>query len=224
VIRAFIFDLDGTLLDSEVLWVEALDEFLKGRNMPLPWDEVVGIVYGKSWHDIHREVVRRLPNLGLGLEAMQEALGVLYQRRRATRDVRIPGSVRLLRRLACRGKVCIVSGSLRQDIAEAVGHLGIEREVAFFLGSEDYAPGKPDPACFLLAARNLGCEPSECVVFEDSAAGVRAAARAGMRCVALAREGAPPQDVGEADLVLKDLDEFTEASLAAPRAGRGAAP
>jgi beta-phosphoglucomutase-like phosphatase (HAD superfamily) len=113
--------------------------------------------------------------------------------------------------------VAIVSGSPRVDVQDGVELLGIAPLLRFFLGSEDYPRGKPDPAGFLLAAQRLGAAPADCLVFEDSAAGVRAARAAGMRCVALARPGAPAQDLSDADLVLNDLGGFSPDALPAPR-------
>jgi sugar-phosphatase len=127
--------------------------------------------------------------------------------------VTIPGSADLLKRLAATHPVCIVSGSIRHDIEHAIELMGVGELVAFYLGAEDYGPGKPDPACFLMAAAKLGCEPGECVVFEDSAAGLQAGKAAGMTCVALARPGAPAQDFAAADLVLEDLGHFREELL-----------
>ena len=86
--------------------------------------------------------------------------------------------------------------------------MGVEDVVRLFLGTEDYAEGKPDPACFLLAARMLAVPPESCLVFEDSAAGVIAAKAATMTCVALQRPGRPAQDVSLADEVLSDLADF----------------
>ena len=63
-------------------------------------------------------------------------------------------------------------------------------------------------SCFLLAARHFEVEPEHCLVFEDSAAGVRAAKAANMRCIALCRNGYPPQDVSLADELLTDLADF----------------
>ena len=80
--------------------------------------------------------------------------------------------------------------------------------LSFSIAAEDYTRGKPDPECFLLAARRLAVPPAQCMVFEDSAAGVRAAKAAGMACVALVREGRPRQDVSAADLVVRDLTDF----------------
>jgi HAD superfamily hydrolase (TIGR01509 family) len=208
MIRAFFFDLDGTLLDTEVLWVQATREYLAARQAPCTPEEAMALVYGRSWRDIYLEIERRFPHVATGMERVGAELRVVLQRLRAATDVRIAGSVALLERLAAEHPVAIVSGSPRADIAESIALMGIAAQVRFFLGAEDYAPGKPDPACFLMAAHQLGVPPAACLVFEDSAAGVRAARAAGMRCVALARPGAPPQDVAAADLVLDDLALF----------------
>ncbi len=86
--------------------------------------------------------------------------------------------------------------------------MNIGEVIAFYLGHEDYEPGKPHPACYLTAARKLGVAPERCVVFEDSDAGLCAAKDAGMYGVALSRSGRPGQAYSRADLILSDLAEF----------------
>lgn len=217
MIRAFIFDLDGTLIDTDTLWVEALELYLREEGLALSHEESMDIVYGRAWLDIHRHLVGRFPALASRpIKRIQKEWRAVFMRLRETRDVRIPGSIETLRRLAADYPVCIVSGSSCDDLAEEVVHLGIDKTIGFFLGSEDYYPGKPDPTCFRMAAGRLGVPPGECLVFEDSAAGVRAAKAAGMHCVALVRPGAPPQDVSGADLVVATLEGFAPETLARP--------
>ena len=216
MIRAYFFDLDGTLLDTEVLWVQATREYLLANGAACTPAEATALVYGRSWHDVYAEMIRRFPHLDTGIERAGAALRVLLQRLRTASDVRIAGSVDLLIRLGAAHPVAIVSGSPRADIADSVALMGVAPFVRFFLGAEDYAPGKPDPACFLMAARQMQVAPSDCLVFEDSSAGVRAAKAAGMACVALARPCAPRQDVALADLVLDDLGRFEAGMLCRP--------
>ena len=207
-IQAFLFDLDGTLLDSEILWVEATETFLREHDAEVTRDYALRLVYGRSWHDVYADIRRRLTHLDMDLPQMQRALAPYFQRLKQTRDIRILSSIELLKRLSAAHPCCIVSGSPREDVEDGIALMGIAANVEFFLSSEDYSPGKPDPACFLLAARMLALSPAQCLVFEDSAAGVTAAKRAGMFCVGLARPDRPPQDVKGADLVLGDLREF----------------
>jgi len=209
MIRAFIFDLDGTLVDTEILWVRAFETYLHDKGLPISHAESLDILYGKSWHDVYAEARKRFPALTPGIGEMEAELQAYFDRERAKGDVRIHGSITLLKRLAATHPVCIVSGSPRENLTAEIEKIGVGPHLAFFLASGDYSPGKPDPACFLLAAERLGVPPEDCVVFEDSAAGIRAAKRAGMRAVALARPSGPDQDFSEADLVLDSLDKFS---------------
>jgi beta-phosphoglucomutase-like phosphatase (HAD superfamily) len=208
MIKAYLFDLDGTLQDTETLYVEAWQRAYEERHCQVSHAEACSMVYGRAKNDVFTSFHARFPAPYPDIRSLDEPLTRHFLSLRSTRDIRIPGSIALLERLADRYLVAIVSGNSRRDIAESVNGLGIGSKLAFFLGCEDYSPGKPDPACFLLAARRLQLQPSECLVFEDSAAGLRAAKAAGMACVALSRPGSPPQDLSPADCILTDLALF----------------
>jgi len=211
--QAAIFDLDGTLVDSEVLWVSAVQEYLADCGHILGYDEALAIVYGRAWPAIYNDIVERFPELDAASDEMEEALRDYVTRLQDGRDIIISGSLKLLKRLSREMPVCIVSGSPAKDVARFVEMLGIDECLAFAFGAEDYSAGKPDPAGFLLAADKLGVAPADCVVFEDSAAGVQAAKAAGMYCVALVRPGYPEQDVSAADIIVEDLALFDPGSL-----------
>jgi len=213
--RAFIFDLDGTLIDSELLWVDAMVAYLADRQCGCPRNEMMRIVFGRSWLDIHRDITARFPVLAhVSRQQMADELRDYYlEQCKKTDSIIIPSSVELLKSLAKDYPVIVVSGSPRDDVAEAVKLMGAESCVRFVLGAEDYSPGKPSPAGFLLGAKMLGVAPEHCVVFEDSWAGVTAAKAAGMMCVALSRQTENPQDLSAADWVLPDLSDFSVDAL-----------
>ena len=208
MIKAFLFDLDGTLQDTEVLYVDAWHRAYEEKGCTVSRDEACAMVYGRAKDEVYASFRARFPHAYPTLESLESPLATHFHDLRSARDIRIPASIELLNRLADRYPVAVVSGNSRQDVAEAVAHLGIGSKLAFYLGCEDYSPGKPAPACFLLAARRLQLPPEECLVFEDSEAGVRAAKAAGMTCVALQRPGSPKQDFSPADRVLVDLAEY----------------
>jgi len=210
-VDAFIFDLDGTLVDTEILWAEAMSAYLVDRGCECDKDAVLHIVFGRSWIDIYKDITQRFPRLAsTSSRTMAEGLRAYYLELRGKRaDVIIYSSAELLRRLARQHPVIIVSGSPKADVEEAVRLIRATDSVRFVLGAEDYAPGKPSPAGFLMGANKLGVSPDRCVVFEDSTAGVRAAKAAGMWCVALSRDAAHPQDLSAADWVLTDLADFS---------------
>ena len=208
---AFIFDLDGTLVDTELLWADAMRLYLANNQCDCTKEMMLRIVFGRSWTDIYRDVTTRFPKLAaISNRAMAEGLRDQYLKLRSqSENVIIHSSAALLKKLAQDYPVIIVSGSPRADVEEAVILLDAIAHVRFVLGAEDYAPGKPSPAGFLAGARKLGIDPANCLVFEDSLAGVTAAKAAGMWCVALSRDGAHPQDLSTADWVLPDLAEFS---------------
>lgn len=215
ILDAIIFDLDGTLVDTELLWAEAMSAYLADRRCPCDKETVLHMVYGRSWTDIYRDITARFPTLvATPSHLMAEGLRNHYLRLRNEGDgVIIHSSAALLKQLARQHPVIIVSGSPHADVEEAARLLGVTDAVRFVLGAEDYSPGKPSPAGFLLGARRLGATPANCLVFEDSHAGVSAAKAAGMWCVALRRPCAHPQDLSAADWVLPDLTEFSVAAF-----------
>ena len=208
MIQAFIFDLDGTLLDTEVLWVEALYQVAQEKNLDCTYDQALEIVYGKSWTGVFAQLHQRYPDTFVEINASDELLRLYFRQLKKSREVRIFGSIELLKRLSRKFPVAVVSGSSRKDIEASLNLMGISKAIKFYLGNEDCAQGKPQPDCFLKAAEKLQLKPEKCLVFEDSTAGIQAAKAAGMVCVALVRRGAPVQDTSQADEVLEDLRQF----------------
>lgn len=221
MIRAFLFDMDGTLLDTEILWVEVIEAYIRDHGFPVTHEEALRLVYGISWDAIYAEMGRLYPGLPRDIGVISAELHRRFLEQRSARDVRIHESIALLKRLAKDYPVAIVSGSGGEHVRQGIEIMGVGGDIAFYLGEEDYAPGKPDPAGYLLAARRLNVLPRECLVFEDSVAGLRAAKGAGMACVLLSRPGRPVQPAPEADGVLSSLADF---SIEAFEASKECAP
>jgi len=203
-----IFDLDGTLVDTEDLHVESLIVAARERGCDLSLEKGNDYIIGKAWDRSYQEIQRDYPDLFQSSKEMQEACGPHFDQMIESENFAIPESVHLLEALSKEMPVCIVSGSSRAEVAHFVDFLKISKRVAFYLGNDDYHEGKPEPSCFLEAARIAGVKPHECLVFEDSCAGVAAAKRADMTCVALMREP-NSQDVSQADIILNSLADFT---------------
>lgn len=222
-IKAYLFDLDGTLIDSEQIWVAAVARMIKHHGKTVEIERVGSWVVGRSWTAICHSIFNEWSDFPTDILALEEEVRVYYLDIRSATDIRIPSSIALLQTLARHTPVVIVSGSPRADIAEAIEMMGIGDCISFFLGDSDYPRGKPDPCGFHTAAERLGVEPAQCVVFEDSSAGVLAGHLAGMKTVALARPGHVPQDTRPANLVLADLSEYSPELLFADgaKSGRG---
>lgn len=209
MIRAICFDMDGTLLDTEMLWAKAVEQYLNDAGAPVSRESAIDIMYGRSWTDCHALVREQLGSRELALETLKEELRKRFHVLLETSEIRIPNSITLLKALAKDFPVCVVSGSYADDVANGIRIAGIKGDIKFYLGDEHYAPGKPAPACYLHAAERLGVRPEECLVFEDSEEGIHAAKDAGMHCVALAVPGRPKQDTSRADMTLDDLGKFS---------------
>lgn len=223
--QAYLFDLDGTLVDTESLWAEAIRDFIADRSgLALSVDEVLQLVFGHSWLDIHADLHRRFPG-AVGESAGQAAIDLrpYYLKLRAESDnIVIRSSVEMLKRVSRSAPAIIVSGSPHDDVVEAARMMGISPCLKFVLGAEDYLCGKPSPDGFLTGAEKLGVDPAYCVVFEDSPAGVASAKAAGMYCVALDRTGKNRDLLGEADWIVDDLGKFTPEAFEEARARQGA--
>ena len=205
---AALFDLDGTLQDSEIHWIKATRDFLVDNGIPYSMDDATALVYGRSSTDIYNEIAAMGPLVGKTVSELADSIRQYYGRILISTDIAYPSSVALLKRMADDMPVAIVSGSPRLDVKEAASKMGVAEKLSLVLGAEDVDRGKPAPDCFLKAAGILGVDPGACIVFEDSSAGVAAAKSAGMFCVAISRPDRPPQNVSAADVVVSDLAEF----------------
>jgi HAD superfamily hydrolase (TIGR01509 family) len=208
--EAVIFDLDGVLVDAEVWWDE----------VRLAWAGQLG----RSWTPADQAAVMGANSLGwarimrqrLDLDLSPEQIvddivGAMVQRYATHGAPLIPGAVGAVRRLADAGvPIAVASSSPRAVIDAALDSLGIAGLFQVVVASDEVAHGKPAPDVYLLAASELGIEPSSCLVVEDSLNGVLAARAAGMT-VALVPNGAVPPAAGAreaASMILGSLAEL----------------
>ena len=207
---AFLFDLDGTLVDTEEAWAGAIVDFLAERGVDTTIGDILPSIVGRNWLDINGYLHRRFPKIGEStLEEDSKRLRTFFNVRVSDpTTLIIKDSVEFLRRAAAEAPVAIVSGSPRADIEKAARMMGIDALVRFSLGAGDYARGKPDPSGYLAAAERLGADPAACVVIEDSEVGVAAGVAAGMRVVALDRKDGQNRRFTGALRIVRSLGEI----------------
>ncbi|MFE2048236.1 HAD family hydrolase [Streptomyces sp. NPDC059459] len=207
-----IFDLDGTLVDSEPNYYEAGRRTLTEYGVPdFGWADHEGYV-GISTRETVADWRRRY-----GLRAPVEELLAVKNRHYlelARTSVRAYPQMRaFVELLADHGvPLAVASGSSPEAIAAILARTGLDAWLRTVVSADEVAEGKPAPDVFLEAARRLGADPGDCVVLEDAAPGAAAAHAAGMRCIAvpyLAAQADAPE-FATADLLVRGGQaEFT---------------
>jgi beta-phosphoglucomutase family hydrolase len=205
--KAVIWDMDGVIADTGPYHLKAWQETFSKRGIEFTEndfrhsfgmrnDAIIPVILGK---EIMREEIDRI-------SYEKEAVF----RRLIGGDIKpLPGVIALMKSLAEAGfKMALASSTPRENIRLVTGSLGIEKYLESIAGAEDVQRGKPDPQVFLLAAEGLGVKLENCIVIEDAVAGVTAARRAGMRCLAVTTTH-PRGSLREADLIVDSLEEVS---------------
>ncbi|MEQ7921813.1 HAD-IA family hydrolase [Xanthomonas sp. WHRI 1810A] len=208
-IKAVIFDMDGLLLDTEGIYTEVTDTIAKRHGKTFGWD-VKQHTIGRGATDFAQYVINALE---LPMTA-DEFLTV----RQPMLDDRFPnaqpmhGAEALVRHLAEHNIPIAVgtSSSIHYFHAKTTLHRAWFELFHHVVTADDpdVTAAKPAPDIFLVAARRLGVDPKDCLVFEDSPFGVTAAKTAGMHAVAVPDSHMPVEQYTHADLMLGSLAEF----------------
>lgn len=183
--RAVVFDLDGTLVDSEPLYYEAGRRLLAAHGVPgFGWDDHARFI-GISTRET-LETLRDEYGLAAPVEELLAGKNRLYlELARAGTEV-FPEMRKLVERLHADGyPLAVASGSSREAIDAVLGATVLGPLIPLRVSAEEVPRGKPHPDVFLETARRLGVSPADCVVLEDAPPGVEAAHRAGMPCLAV---------------------------------------
>ena len=209
MIDAVVFDMDGVLIQSEEVWDEVREAYVRERGgrydaevqrammgmSSTEWSRYLHVTAGVPDEPsvINAEVVRRM------LAAYHDHLPL------------IEGAVDAVRRLAARYPLGLASSSNRPLIDAALETAGLASCFAATVSSEEVERGKPAPDVYLEAARRLGVAPRSCAAVEDSHGGIRSAKAAGMHVIVFPNASYPPdaESLAQADVTIHSLDELT---------------
>ncbi|MET8681870.1 HAD family phosphatase [Streptomyces sp. NPDC004647] len=180
-----IFDLDGTLVDSEPNYYEAGRRLLAEYGVTdFSWEQhtrFIGIGTRETLEELSREYAIDAP-----VEELLAAKNRHYLELAAASTEVFPRMRKFAETLHASGiGLAVASGSSRAAIETVLGRTGLAPLMAAVVSAEEVRCGKPEPDVFLEAARRLRAAPADCVVLEDAPPGAEAAHRAGMRCIAV---------------------------------------
>jgi sugar-phosphatase len=208
--KAAIFDMDGLLIDSECLWQEAETTVFRSVGVPLT-TELCRETAGVRLDDVVRHWYKKFPWHTESLEAVEARILAEVGRLIASRGKTMPGATEVLDLLsAAQFELAVASSSPLRLVRMALETFELIDYFSVLRSAETEVEGKPHPAVYLSAMSHLGMESSNCIVFEDSANGVRAAKSAGAFVIAVP----DPADISnpafaDADVVLSSLTEFS---------------
>ncbi|MFE7869715.1 MULTISPECIES: HAD family hydrolase [Micromonospora] len=178
--RAYLFDCDGTIVDSmpvhHLAWRAALDEW--GCDLP---EDLFYAWGGRPVADIVVDLNAR-HGLAMPVDVVARRREDAYQSF-LPQLTAVPGVLAHIERAHRQVPFAVVSGSTRESVTASLTALGLLDRFDVLVCAEDYARAKPDPECYLMAARLLDVPPEQCLVFEDTDLGVAAATAAGMASV-----------------------------------------
>jgi HAD superfamily hydrolase (TIGR01509 family) len=203
--KAVLFDMDGVLSNSEPHHVKAFKIFFKKKGIPLSKADVKDI-FGQFDDDIIRDLCKK-KGVKCDVEKWYwEKRKIVVSLLKKMPIPSFPDAINLVKRVSRKYKVGIGTSSSREEINVVLKKLGVRKYFNRILGREDVKHHKPNPELYLKLAKELNAKPSECVVIEDSVAGVAAAKRAKMKCIAVLNSF-PQSKLKKADLIVKNLND-----------------
>jgi len=206
-IKAVFFDLDGTLVDSMHIWKDIDIEFLGKYGYDLPPNlqaDIEGMAFSETavYFKEHFE-------LPLSLEEIMECWNRMAYHKYSEEIDYKPGAFAFLKELRAAGiRTCICTSNSRELVMAVGNHIGFVPYFDEIITSCEVGAGKPAPDIYLEAAKRVGIKPEQCLVFEDTVAGIMAGKNAGMKVCAVEDEFTAPRRERKRELADYYIEDY----------------
>ena len=209
--KAVIWDMDGVIADTAPYHLKAWQQVFRKRGVNFTEED-----FKRNFGQRNDTIIRNTLGLSTSqseIEAIANEKENIYRNIVKDKIRPLPGAVNLIKSLAENGfKMALASSAPIENIQLITTRLDINHYFQAIVSGREVTKGKPSPQGFLLAAQRLGVEPKQCIVIEDAVAGVSAAKKAGMRCLAITNTH-PRTSLTEADLIVDTLEEVSASYL-----------
>jgi beta-phosphoglucomutase len=209
---AFIFDMDGTIVDNMAFHTDSWLAFFARRGKTYDPDAFFRETAGAQGREILRERLGAdIPEDEIAVLAQEK--DVLYREIYGPHRSAIQGFEAFVTAARAQGvRLAVATSAPPANIVFTLDELDLRRHFDAVVGAADVARGKPHPDVFLKAAEKLGVPPADCIVFEDAPMGVEAARRAGMRAVVITTT-LPAEAFREFDNVVRIVEHYEELNV-----------
>lgn len=211
-VRAFLFDMDGTIVDNMSFHTDSWVEFFKRRGRTIDRDAFFLATAGRHG----REIIRAEMGADLTgdeVTALNSEKEVVYRELYGPHRKTVTGFDALIAAAKVAGvKLAVATAAQASNVTFTLDGLDLRKHFDAVVTAADVPRGKPHPDVFLEAAHRVGAAPEHCIVFEDAPLGVEAARRAGMRCVVITTT-LPAASFAEFDNVIAIVDDFAGLSV-----------
>lgn len=203
---AILFDMDGVLIDSEIVYLGFIRDFLLSQNVTCELTElypIVGSTLGKTYELIasHLPKPNEITWVAQEYERFVETRAVDYS------QIMFPGVIEVLDQIRAKGyRMGLASSSGMDNIRHVLDVCGLKDYFDVVVSGDQFHQSKPHPEIYQFTANQLNVSPNECLVIEDSVYGIQAAKSAGMKVIAI-RDMRFSTDTSLADHVVDSLTE-----------------
>ncbi|AAK78831.1 beta-phosphoglucomutase family hydrolase [Clostridium acetobutylicum] len=206
--RAFIFDMDGVIINSQPIHYEVDTMIFKKLGIVLKKEEMEGFA-GMTNPEILRVLKEKFKFEENIDDVLKEQIRIKTNLLKQRKIKPIEGIIELVDKLKDKNiLIAVASSSPRKFIEAVLETFGIIERFDKIICGEEVPKGKPEPDIYIEAARQLGVNIEECVVLEDSTHGIAAAKAAGMKCIGFRNPDSGSQVHSKADIVVNSIREI----------------